>query len=93
MLWELKAGNITSTGNDMTSEQFTYWLQGFMELSHARRPSAAQWTMIQDHLAEVFVKVTPKYDHGILTTLPRPLTSIQNRTLELRQSDLPVITC
>jgi hypothetical protein len=94
MLWVLKAGNTTSTGNDMTSEQFTYWLQGFTELNSGKRPNAVQWAMIQDHLAEVFVKVTPNHQYGGgITTLPRPITSISNRTAEFRQGDLPVITC
>lgn len=42
----------------MTSEQFTYWLQGFAELNDGP-PSAEQWQMIQEHLALVFNKVTP----------------------------------
>ncbi len=42
----------------MTPEQFAYWLQGFVEL-HQNAPTEAQWTSIKEHLAEVFVKVTP----------------------------------
>lgn len=42
----------------MTSEQFTYWLQGFAELNEAP-PSAEQWQSIREHLATVFNKVTP----------------------------------
>lgn len=43
----------------MTSEQFTYWLQGFAEL-HPEAPSAEQWQAIRDHLALVFEKQTPE---------------------------------
>jgi hypothetical protein len=42
----------------MTTEQFAYWLQGYAELNEAP-PSAEQWQAIRDHLALVFVKVTP----------------------------------
>jgi len=42
----------------MTSEQFAYWLQGFSEL-HPEPPTPEQWQAIRDHLATVFVKVTP----------------------------------
>lgn len=70
----------------MTAEQFTYWLQGFSELNGTKRPSAAQWAAINDHLKQVFVKVTPNYNFG------QPAI----RTLELRPSDTnisPLITC
>lgn len=42
----------------MTSEQFAYWMQGFVELNGAS-PTDEQWQSIKDHLATVFVKVTP----------------------------------
>ena len=42
----------------MTAEQFAYWLQGFAELNEAP-PTAEQWQSIREHLATVFVKVTP----------------------------------
>lgn len=46
----------------MTSEQFAYWLQGFTELSpDMERPTAEQWLVIKQHLATVFVKVTPAF--------------------------------
>ena len=42
----------------MTTEQFTYWLQGYSEVC-GKTPSKEQWVIIQDHLKEVFHKVTP----------------------------------
>lgn len=42
----------------MTPEQFTYWLQGWSELSGAT-PTEAQWKSIKEHLQTVFKKVTP----------------------------------
>lgn len=42
----------------MTPEQFAYWLQGFAEISQ-KPPTEAEWTIIKDHLATVFKKVTP----------------------------------
>jgi len=44
----------------MTSEQFAYWLQGFVELnSSMEQPTAEQWKAIGQHLQTVFRKVTP----------------------------------
>lgn len=37
----------------MTSVNFAYWLQGFIEL-HGSPPSAEQWETIKRHLALVF---------------------------------------
>lgn len=43
----------------MNSESFTYWLQGFVELSDTDTISEKQWLMIKDHLKLVFDKKTP----------------------------------
>lgn len=43
----------------MTAEQFAYWMQGFSELTGDAMPTPAQWKMMKEHLATVFVKVTP----------------------------------
>lgn len=43
----------------MTTEQFTYWLQGFFEVSGDKKLNEKQVTIIKDHLALVFDKVTP----------------------------------
>lgn len=44
----------------MTPESFTYWLQGFVELSESNAvPNEQQWLMIKDHLKLVFDKKTP----------------------------------
>ena len=50
----------------MTPEQFTYWLQGFVEVTGnpamtSDRPTDEQWKIIKDHLQTVFHKVTPTY--------------------------------
>ena len=42
----------------MEPEQFTYWLQGFVELN-GETPTPEQWRSIKEHLQTVFVKVTP----------------------------------
>ena len=44
----------------MTAEQFTYWLQGFMETAEPKKLNEKQTQIIKDHLALVF-KVTPNY--------------------------------
>lgn len=43
----------------MSPEQFAYWLQGFAELTGSTPPTVEQWQSIREHLATVFVKVTP----------------------------------
>lgn len=45
----------------MNAEQFSYWLQGFTELTAGQQPTAEQWKSITDHLKTVFVKVTPEF--------------------------------
>jgi dihydroorotate dehydrogenase len=43
----------------MKSENFCYWLRGFFELTNNKELSEQQVQMIKNHLALVFVKVTP----------------------------------
>ena len=45
----------------MNHDQFTYWLQGFVEMNGGKEPNQWQWRMIKDHLQTCFVKVTPTY--------------------------------
>ena len=44
----------------MNSTDFTYWLQGFVELTETNTISEKQWLMIKDHLKLVFDKKTPE---------------------------------
>lgn len=44
----------------MTSEQFTYWLQGFMEICDPEILDERQTQIIKDHLKLVFDKQTPE---------------------------------
>ncbi len=43
----------------MDALQFAYWLRGYTEITNGAQPDATQWQIIQDHLNEVFTKVTP----------------------------------
>lgn len=43
----------------MDALHFAYWLRGYTEITNGAYPNATQWQVIQDHLNEVFVKVTP----------------------------------
>ena len=43
----------------MTAEQFTYWLQGFFELSGATTLNEQQVKVVKDHIALVMKKETP----------------------------------
>ena len=52
----------------MTSEQFTYWLQGYVELN-GTAPTEAQWASIKEHLQLVFKKETSPYVWGTQQTI------------------------
>jgi hypothetical protein len=45
----------------MTSEQFSYWLQGYFEVGQPKTLDEQQVQIIKDHLDLVFNKVTPTY--------------------------------
>lgn len=53
----------------MTSRDFAYWLQGFIEI-HGIAPTEAQWTIIKNHLNLVFV-------HEIDPSMPDPKGKLQ----------------
>ena len=42
----------------MTPENFTFWLQGFFELTDTEELSKEQVAMVKEHLQLVFTKVT-----------------------------------
>lgn len=43
----------------MNNDQFTYWLQGFVEMNGDKEPTKEQWKMIKNHLQLCFKKLTP----------------------------------
>lgn len=45
----------------MNAENFTYWLQGALELGQLRELNVEQVKIVQDHLGLVIKKVTPQY--------------------------------
>lgn len=86
----------------MTSEQFAYWLNGFVELNGQALPTPEQWKSITEHLTTVFVKVTPPVKSPV--TLPITIEEALRRHREAEQSkpnpyvqpyftQFPVITC
>ena len=54
----------------MSPENFAYWLQGFVELTQGQTPNPAQWKSTQEHLGEVFKKVTPPMGVEHTVTIP-----------------------
>ena len=80
----------------MTAEQFAYWMQGFVELNGVE-PTAEQWQSIKEHLATVFVKVTPPVFGPLRTLELRPEDMLRTRMNEFNQfwpnGGAPVITC
>lgn len=46
----------------MTPEQFTYWLQGYLEVENPKQLGIKETKIIKDHLKTVFKKVTPERD-------------------------------
>jgi hypothetical protein len=62
----------------MTAEQFTYWLQGFMEINDPETLGVRETQIIKDHLKLVFDKQTPVRKQLLTdapTTYPGPLTN------------------
>ena len=57
----------------MTTEQFVYWLQGFMEICNPETLDESQTQIIKDHLKLVFDKQTPNRTNPIFTPNPSPL--------------------
>lgn len=57
----------------MTQENFVYWLNGFLEISDAKKLNEKQVQIIKDHLALVFDKQTP--NRNILTDIKMPTSS------------------
>lgn len=48
----------------MNPENFTYWLQGYLELSESGQLSEKQVAIIKDHIALTLTKVTPIKHHS-----------------------------
>ena len=76
----------------MSPENFAYWLQGFVELTQGQTPNPAQWKSIQEHLGEVFKKVTPPVQTGPLPSTPDPMAgkSISDLLHEYRHTIAPI---
>jgi hypothetical protein len=43
----------------MTSQEFVYWLNGFLELSEAKTLDERQLKIVREHVSLVLTKVTP----------------------------------
>lgn len=65
----------------MTTEAFTTWLQGYFELSDAKTLDERQVTIIKDHLALVFDKVTPDRNKKEETSPSQEITSFKKKRL------------
>jgi len=75
----------------MTPEQFTYWLQGFAEITNSA-PTEHEWKIIRDHLTLVFEKKTPNYDF----TVPPAKMPVYLKYPEFDEHGnkfLPAVTC
>jgi len=75
----------------MSPEQFTYWLQGFVELTDGELPTPNQWKSMCEHLKTVFHKVTPPVLKRDL-----PISELERLSRELPRGPmpgLPTITC
>lgn len=55
----------------MTPQDFTYWLQGFVEMTEADTISDVQWKMIKDHLKLTVNKQTPSYPKVMPAPMPQ----------------------
>lgn len=75
----------------MNAENFTYWMQGALELGQLRELNVEQVKIVQDHLNLVIKKVTPQYQFPTLGINP-PTKLNWPPTLPNNPSDL-VISC
>ena len=67
----------------MTPEQFCYWLQGFAEMNPCDKLTQTQWTIVRDHLALVFNKVTPdRKEEPVITKNEDNLDSLMKKQWE-----------
>lgn len=67
----------------MTPEQFTYWLQGFVEIRETEKVGLTEreWDIIKDHLKTVFNKVTPYRPHpSDITNVPGKINPFDTGT-------------
>lgn len=84
----------------MSPEIFTYWLQGFVELTETDSISDKQWLVIKDHLKLVFDKKTPDRSVEIKPTITptdwTKLSDLIGKDSKWNFHDynkLPTITC
>lgn len=54
----------------MTPEQFTYWLQGYMEIADPKKLNEKQVQEIKNHLKLVFKKETPELSNPFIHVDP-----------------------
>lgn len=82
----------------MTTEQFVYWLQGFLELSGATTLNEQQIQVIKEHIALVLTKVTPSGVTPVpAITVPNTLSlpwlitcTAENKNIDLSSSPVTV---
>lgn len=56
----------------MTTDNFCYWIQGFVELTDGQdRPNEKQWKMIKRHLDLVFDNITAEPEAKIVKLVPK----------------------
>ena len=70
----------------MTSDQFVYWLQGFLEVSGASEMNEQQLRIVRDHLELVLSKRTPAYAQY---TPAQPVPVAKSETVSGFQSTYP----
>lgn len=67
----------------MSPEQFSYWLQGFVEMNPNAMLTVTQWQIVKDHLAQVFKKETPD------RRIPLPVPTERAKPFPDRVLDVP----
>ena len=72
----------------ITPDQFVYWLQGFFEMANPTALNELQTTMVKDHLALVFNKLTPNRNGDVF--MPKPMVEVTWENDQLVPSSEPV---
>jgi hypothetical protein len=85
----------------LSPESFSYWLQGYFEISNSNELTPQQVQIIKDHLQEVFHKVTPNRNDGNFGIHPVKFCNSTNNWFPVTtgiipaqiNATIPIISC
>lgn len=79
--------------NNMSPENFAYWLQGFFEIQNPKTLSETQVQEIKNHLDLVFTKVTPSNPWNLPSTYCSQVISADAKQIYGEEIKHYAVTC